>query len=90
MDANDPGCESGADVDETDPSTECNDEIDNDGDGWIDLDDPVCISISVMLENDGVDPSGPPCNDGIDNDFDGLIDGADPQCLIALDLSEAF
>lgn len=42
----------------------CDDNIDNDGDGLVDLDDPDCQT----------------CNDGIDNDGDGLTDGKDPDC----------
>jgi uncharacterized protein YkwD len=60
----------------------CDDGIDNDGDGWIDvLTDPGCYNEAGVLED-------PQCDDGIDNDDDGLIDwdgfgsgDPDPQCL---------
>jgi hypothetical protein len=42
----------------------CFDGIDNDGDGFSDLNDPDC----------------PRCFDGIDNDQDGLVDENDPDC----------
>jgi len=48
----------------------CNDGIDNDGDGLVDIDDPDCQSPEI-------------CDDLIDNDGDGFIDGADPDCQIA-------
>lgn len=52
----------------------CDDGIDNDGDGDIDLADPGCASPTSNWEN-------PQCNDGFDNDGDGLIDfGGDPDC----------
>jgi hypothetical protein len=73
---------------EEDPSTECNDAIDNDEDGWTDLDDPVCTGITVELEDDGFDPDGPACNDGIDNDADGETDSEDPGCSSASDDNE--
>ena len=37
VDAEDLGCDNGYDDDEQDPMTECNDGIDNDFDGWTDL-----------------------------------------------------
>ena len=89
VDADDPGCEGGNDTDETDPSTECNDGVDNDGDGWTDTDDPVCTSIAVELEND-VYGGGAQCNDGVDNDLDGSTDATDAACSSASDNSEAF
>ena len=46
----------------------CQDGIDNDGDGLIDLADPDCMG-------DPTHPSeSPACSDGLDNDNDGLID----------------
>ena len=79
-----------ADEDEVDPDTECNDGLDNDGDGWVDTEDPACINPSTPLENDGFQQNGDQCNDGADNDFDGLTDSEDPNCLAAYDASEAF
>jgi hypothetical protein len=53
---------------------QCNDSIDNDGDGKIDLADPGCTS---RIDNSEINPQ---CNDGIDNDIDGKIDMADSGC----------
>ena len=63
---------------------ECNDGIDNDGNGLIDYpDDPGCSDIFDPIEDI------PACSDGIDNDGDGLIDfPADPGCLSATDDNE--
>lgn len=55
----------------------CGDCSDNDGDGWIDNDDPDCT------DGDNEDDSTFGqylCNDGIDNDADGLIDSEDDDC----------
>jgi uncharacterized protein YkwD len=60
----------------------CDDGLDNDGDGWVDvLSDPGCQDEAGALED-------PKCDDGLDNDNDGLIDwdgfgsGApDPPCV---------
>lgn len=59
--------------------TQCNDEIDNDGDGLVDLLDDGCYSPNEDFENN---PDPPPeCNDGIDNDMDGHVDFPDePDC----------
>jgi hypothetical protein len=55
---------------------QCNDGIDNDGDGWLDTDDPDCTGPH--------DPSEvTQCRDGIDNDGDGLVDLDDPGCPFA-------
>lgn len=63
---------------------ECNDGIDNDGDGFVDwLEDPGCDSPEDFTETNLFQ-----CNDGIDNDNDGYIDYsggpqgelADPGC----------
>jgi hypothetical protein len=51
----------------------CNDGIDNDGDGFIDLGDDGCAAASSSIEN-------PECSDGYDNDGDGTIDAGDPNC----------
>ena len=60
--------------------TQCNDGIDNDGDGLIDFpDDPGCISLTDDKESD---PPSPQCADGRDNDGDGKIDFPyDPGCF---------
>lgn len=72
----------------------CEDGIDNDGDGQIDMDDPNCMcnpSISPLPELCGC-PQNPmeqsPCCDGIDNDGDGLIDSDDPDCGCSGNTSE--
>jgi probable HAF family extracellular repeat protein len=55
------------------PPPACSDEVDNDGDGQIDLDDPGCPFPEAPLED-------PACDDGLDNDRDGLVDFDDPIC----------
>ncbi len=58
--------------------TECNDGLDNDGDGWVDEQDPDCMS--------GDQETGfgtGTCNDGIDNDGNGMTDSLDPSCITA-------
>ena len=63
---------------------ECVDEIDNDMDGFLDLNDPGCQSDRDDNELDEIDP--PACNDGVDNDNDSLTDYPnDPDCLAAGD-----
>jgi len=60
----------------------CNDGLDNDGDGYVDYpDDPGCTDAFSGPEN-------PPCDDNHDNDGDGLMDwdgagvgDADPECV---------
>lgn len=61
---------------------QCNDLLDNDADGQIDLDDPGCTE---GLDDDETDPAVPPqCADGQDNDGDGDIDYPDDaNCLAA-------
>lgn len=57
---------------------ECGDGQDNDGDGYIDLNDPGCAeNADENPFNDG----GFECNDGIDNDEDGAEDEEDFSCL---------
>ncbi len=57
---------------------ECNDGIDNDGDGAVDfLQDVGCTGSTDVSE---LEP-GLPCDDGVHNDGDGLLDLADPGCL---------
>jgi hypothetical protein len=56
------------------PCADCND---NDGDGWIDADDPDCLA--GELENNS-ELGKSTCNDGIDNDGDGLVDAEDDDC----------
>ena len=73
------------------PVTECNDGVDNDEDGLIDLNDPGCINSLTASETNPVD--APACSDGVDNDEDGAVDfvdgeGGDLDCLSAGDLTE--
>ena len=62
------------------PVTQCNDGIDNDGDGKIDFpDDPGCTSATDDSEDS---LPAPQCSDGRDNDGDGKVDYPDdPGCF---------
>ena len=62
--------------------TQCNDAIDNDGDGRLDAADPGC---AFEFDDDETDPDErPACADGVDNDDDGLVDHPDdPECRYA-------
>jgi len=70
---------------------DCEDAIDNDGDGDIDCDDEDCEDrsscvVTESLEDTAVaDPED--CNDGIDNDNDGAIDCEDDDCSTSMDCS---
>lgn len=52
----------------------CNNGWDDDGDGYVDLEDPECALNPATLSE------LPACDDGEDNDGDGLQDLADPEC----------
>ncbi|MDJ0656773.1 MAG: hypothetical protein QNJ40_21610, partial [Xanthomonadales bacterium] len=66
--------------------SQCEDRIDNDGDGEIDMMDFGCDSPD---DNDETDPAPVyQCSDGIDNDGDGEIDLADDGCDSATDDDE--
>ena len=54
----------------------CDNHIDEDGDGWVDDEDPDC---SVGSAEVGFEPSFE-CNDGVDNDGVGGTDASDEQC----------
>ncbi len=54
---------------------QCNDLLDNDLDGKIDMQDPGC---QMPKDNNEQEPE---CMDGADNDRDGLIDLQDPGCM---------
>jgi hypothetical protein len=75
------------------PQPECNDGIDNDGDGFVDYPfEPGCYDATDGEELDDC-PSGPgcpQCSNGIDDDGDGDVDGADPGCTRASDPDEGF
>jgi hypothetical protein len=55
----------------------CMDQVDDDGDGWFDLDDTGCRNIFQPEEGDGELTA---CSNGIDDDGDGDIDAIDPGC----------
>ncbi len=65
--------------------SQCNDGIDNDNDGLIDLADDGCSDIS---DNNEYIHIATDCNDFLDNDGDGLVDFDDPGCLSELDGTE--
>jgi len=68
-------------VDKTTPI--CSDRRDNDGDGWVDADDPGCYPNGVYDPYDNDEQNGvmtQACSDGIDNDTDGKIDAKDTGC----------
>lgn len=65
--------------------TPCYDGVDQDQDGWIDLDDPDCRQGGPLIEGG---PRVATCNDGVDNDGDGLSDALDDGCHRGDDLSE--
>lgn len=69
------------------PTAACDDGIDNDGDGLIDMADSGCTNTT---DNDEYNAPiiEPACNDGIDNDGDGLVDLADSGCANASDDDE--
>ncbi|MEJ2384495.1 MAG: hypothetical protein P8Y54_08850 [Xanthomonadales bacterium] len=63
--------------------TECSDGIDNDNDGFIDLQDFNCVD-----SNDDTE-SPTQCSDGIDNDNDGFVDLDDFNCVDSEDATES-
>ncbi|MEE2786112.1 MAG: hypothetical protein VX589_02165 [Myxococcota bacterium] len=75
-------------IDVTRAQAACDDGIDNDNDGRVDLQDPGCTSPGDISEVDT--PDQPPvCNDGQDNDGDDLIDfPRDPGCAFPGDGDE--
>jgi hypothetical protein len=58
------------------PITPCLNGEDDDGDGYIDANDPDCAEEGIREEGYG----DTECNDGIDNDSDGLLDSEDTEC----------
>ena len=63
---------------------ECRDGIDNDGDGYIDLNDPGCANKNDLSElNPAIE-----CDDGTDNDGDSAIDYNDAGCSSPTDTDE--
>ena len=65
------------------PAGECEDGIDNDGDGLVDADDPGC----ACMEDGELNPDVQ-CDNGRDDDGDRLIDFRDPDCSGPEDNSE--
>ena len=67
-------------------SARCNDEIDNDGNGYIDEEDATCHTDGNPDNPNSYDPNkdgergSNTCSDSKDNNKDGKIDGADPNC----------
>jgi WD40 repeat protein len=61
----------------------CNDGMDNDGDGWIDANDPDCEDGPRELGFTDTE-----CNDDLDNDGDTHTDAADPDCDSGFDNTE--
>jgi hypothetical protein len=61
-----------------DPSGECSNGFDDDGDGLVDFPEDIgCSNAEDPLEKE----IGLPCDDGLDNDDDGVIDyPEDPDC----------
>jgi hypothetical protein len=64
---------------------QCDDDIDNDGDGHIDF--PTDLQCTSAIDPSEAPPV-PQCSDGIDNDGDNLVDTADPDCQSATDIAE--
>ena len=62
---------------------DCGDCSDNDGDGWVDGDDPDC---RAGRNEDNSSYGEHTCNDGIDNDLDGQVDSMDSDCQSGDDL----
>jgi hypothetical protein len=56
----------------------CDDEVDNDGDGDTDCEDPDCVGTDSCPIPDEIET----CDDGIDNDGDGLVDCDDDSCIM--------
>ncbi len=72
------------------PAAQCNDGIDNDGDGLTDFPaDPGCTDVNDNDEFNAPPQQDAQCNDGLDNDGDGLTDfPADPGCTDVNDNDE--
>jgi hypothetical protein len=65
-------------------SGDCADGLDNDGDGWVDGDDPDCVLGSEETGHGSSD-----CNDGADNDGDSYVDAQDQGCDAGSDADES-
>ncbi|HTN84251.1 MAG TPA: MopE-related protein [Sorangium sp.] len=67
------------------PSEVCDDELDNDGDHYVDCADPDCATFGPCRRCARGAAPGPEfgvaaCTDGLDNDCDGTLDCADEDC----------
>ncbi len=81
----DPGCEGPWSSTE---SPECDDTVDNDLDGDVDMDDPTCFAPWWSSELWNMLAA---CENGVDDDGDGLTDfGEDPQCTSPYDTTEGL
>ncbi len=84
-----------ADGSGSDLQPECNDGVDNDGDGTADGEDPGCVNEQDGSEGPGDNaPDSTPeqvaaCADHRDNDGDGVVDLADDDCEDATDNFES-
>ena len=97
IDTRDPGCASGRDNSEANPTpaAQCSNGVDDDGDGRTDFpNDPGCPAAGN--DNEADPPTAPQCADGNDNDGNGAADfagagtlPADPSCAWAADSVEA-
>jgi Tol biopolymer transport system component len=56
----------------------CTNGTDDDGDGYVDLDDSGCASATDTSER----TSAPGCDNGLDDDGDGYVDMQDPGCPV--------
>ncbi len=65
---------------------QCQDGIDNDGDGWTDY--PADLGCTSAVGANESDVGVTQCSDEADNDNDSLVDGNDPGCLSANDDTE--
>jgi len=59
----------------------CSDEIDNDGDGRVDCDDPGCAEAVMCLAVDAYGVLIEDCDNDVDDDGDGDVDCLDGDCL---------
>ena len=64
---------------------QCSNQVDDDGDGLVDLADPGCAG---PLDDSEYNPPPPQCSNGKDDDGDGKVDMNDPGCSGPLDDSE--
>ncbi len=76
-------------VGSTQQSYQCSDGIDNDGDGYVDMQDPACSGTTDNTESPfNQPPQVYACSNGSDDDGDGLIDMQDPGCTSTTDTNE--